>query len=535
MKTIEEKIFESKESLEFYREKARNDFEWFLYWIVWGGNRILEDVHKEELIPLFQHVIGDFPREVKIKGRKRIAKPNITRSLFMLPRGTFKSTILTEGAALWFIIRNPNVRIALGSWKQEIANGFLRGIKAHMEENDLLRKMFKYIFWDNPRSEATKWTESEILCIRDRKDREGTVETFGIEKQPTSRHYDVMILDDTVNVSNVGSVKVMTKVEDNVRLLSSLLMPGYPMIFVGTRYHFADVYGKMEEDEGIGEEFFVFRRSCYADKENTPLFPRVLSKEELDKIRKQQGEYIFSCQYRLEPVNPDNIQFNVDRIKTYRKLPSALRYYIGFDPTSGTAKRGDPAAIVVMGVDTETGELYFVDGFRSKVQITEQLERFISFGMQYKPAGSKIEAIGQFAAAVETPLKERMMARSAAFPHEIVKGYARALTGGGTGEKPRLTAILCPAIDAGRVHFPERMVVRDEEGKQIDLIATILDEMKSYPFGKHDDMMDAMVLAMMSMPPIFPHKRRTFSERNMYGRNPQGEHRRESLYVSSGV
>lgn len=537
IKTIDDlldKIFESDESLSFYRKKAESDFEWFLYWVFYNGERSLDECHRKEVIPAFQSVLGDFPKYVGTGRKKRLGKPKHDLSLFMLPRATYKSTILTQAGSLWLVIQNPDIRIGIGSWKEGVAQDFMRGVRTQMEENKVLRKMWPEIFYDNPRSESPKWSEEALQVFRFSREKEATFEAFGIETSPTGQHYDIIFCDDIVNEKNVNSLKVMRKVKSNVRLLHSIVMRGYPIIFIGTRYHFSDAYGEMEKDDGLGRGMFVFKRDCFEDDGCSPRFPKALPLEELDKLREAQGEYIFNCQYRLSPVNPEDIQFNIDNIQTYKKMPEGLSHYIGFDPTGGTSKEGDPATIIVMGQD-KFGNIFWVDGYRMRISVTDQIERFISMGMQYKPNAARVEAIGPFAAAIEKPLKERMMAKGASFPYEIIKGYSRSITGGEKNEKPRLPITICPKIDAKKLHFPDVIRSRDERGRPVDLVQICLEEMRRYPFGDHDDLLDAMTLAIMAMPIITTSPDRSMSKRLGYVRQDEYGSAGASIYVAAGV
>src|SRR3990167_745734 len=52
--------------------------------------------------------------------------------LMLMPRYTFKSSIITIGHTLWLLLTDPNARLLLYSDATEKAEGFLSGIKAHI-------------------------------------------------------------------------------------------------------------------------------------------------------------------------------------------------------------------------------------------------------------------------------------------------------------------------------------------------------------------------------------------------------------------
>ena len=56
---------------------------------------------------------------------------NTDRKLIVMPRGTFKSSICSVAAPIWWLMRNPNERILLDSEVYTNSKNFLREIKGH--------------------------------------------------------------------------------------------------------------------------------------------------------------------------------------------------------------------------------------------------------------------------------------------------------------------------------------------------------------------------------------------------------------------
>src|SRR5579859_5114929 len=59
--------------------------------------------------------------------------------LLLMPRGTFKSSVVTIGFALQYILHDPNVRILIDSETFSKAKAFLAEIKGHLEGNEEYR------------------------------------------------------------------------------------------------------------------------------------------------------------------------------------------------------------------------------------------------------------------------------------------------------------------------------------------------------------------------------------------------------------
>jgi len=485
------------------RELFRNNFLMFVYYVL--GYKDLGAFHIQEAIPLFEYIIGDFPFPKIVEDREKITQPNYNKVLLELPRSSFKSTLFTIAFSIWLIIRNQEIKIGLGSWKHDIAKGFLTEIKTHLEENDRLKKLYPEIFFDDPKKESPKWTDEMIRVLRMSKYKEHTIETFGIEKQPTSRHYDVIILDDVVNETNVTSADIIQKTKDKFRLLTSLLVaPSNPIYVIGTRYHFNDLYGDLEANP----EWLVYKRPAIINGE--ALFPEKLNLDELEKVKATQGLYIFSCQYLLTPMSPEDRTLNPSLLKTYTpdNLPEELHIYGGMDIAFSLSKRSDRSVIIVLGYDPVETNIYLLDGVVFRGETSDILDRIVEFGRKWQFKKMKIETIGMLGKILEKPIENKLREARVVLNYELVKGYSRSYTGGNKNEKPRIPIVLSPHLDAGRLLVPEKLIVQDPvEKRRINLIAEMKQEMAEYPFGKHDDIIDALALAVMAIPDFVPRKK----------------------------
>ena len=493
------------------RELFRNNFLFFVYYIL--GYKDLGTFHIKEAIPLFEYLVGDFPFTKSEGDKISITPPNYSRVLIELPRSSFKSTIFTVSAIIWFIIRNPEIKIGLGSWKHDIAKGFLTEIKSHLEENDRLKRLYPEIFYDDPRKESPKWTDEMVRVIRMGKYKEHTIETFGIEKQPTSRHYDIIILDDVVNETNVTSNDIIQKTKDKFRLLTSLLVvPKNPIFVIGTRYHFNDLYADLEDND----DWLVYKRPALIN--GSPLFPERLNNEELERVKKTQGLYIYSCQYLLTPMSPEDRQLNPSLIQTYKQedLPDELHIYGGMDIAFSTTKRSDRSAIIVIGYDPAETNIYLLDGVAFRGDTTAILDKLVEFARKWQYKKFNIETIGMLGKILEKPIENKLREARVGLNYELIRGYSRSYTGGSKNEKPRIPIVLSPHLETNRFFFPEKLIVKDTDGKRINLVAEIKQEMAEYPFGKHDDIIDALALAVMAIPDFVPRKTQNSKKINAF-------------------
>lgn len=178
--------------------------------------------------------------------RQRQLKPG-SRSAMFIPRGHYKSTIVTEGAGAWELLRNPDLRIRITGSTAEKAQGFMHSIKAIYESNELIKWLYP---GHCPNKGAARWNETEIvLPNRSKTFREASVEAGGVGAASEGHHYDLHIVDDLIGLKGLNSMRASSAEMLNARnwfwaSLDTLLVSARNsrVIVVGTRYAIDDVY-----------------------------------------------------------------------------------------------------------------------------------------------------------------------------------------------------------------------------------------------------------------------------------------------------
>lgn len=520
-------IMKSEESLLKYRKKAQTDFIWFITYVLGYRDVAKLKLLREESIPLLLQMLGDFPHEQAIE----------PYMFFELPRNTFKTTIFSVSLMLWLICRDPNIRIGLCSWNKDTAYSILKEVAEHGEENRVLRVLFRYIFPDNPRDKngAKVWRMDAFQVLRTASYKEATVEAFSINRQKTGRHYDIVIADDVVDESNVVSDAAIQAVKDKFRLIFSILNIGCPMIVVGTRYNYSDLYGDLESDDGIGAEFVLYKRGAH-NADGKLNFPERLTEEFLERQRIIQGDYISSCQYELTPVNPKDTAVDISGMKYYDKIPKNVRFvYKGAVDTSfSTTSGSDPSVGVLFAVNQDTGYKYLIRAFRKRVRSDMLISEIMKLGEQGAIKGQcslDIEAVAAAKEVLDRPLRARLEQTGNRFTFTLRKGYSRRYQGGSKNEKPRIPILFSQHLQT--TYFPKKLLIYNENGEVVDFMDILRTEAAEYPYSRNDDCLDATALAFLSMPTITHHnqqkERQKVDKFGMWGHTMNNTRRR---YVS---
>jgi hypothetical protein len=164
------------------------------------------------------------------------------RKLVVMPRGTFKSTLVSVAYPIWLLIRDPNLRILLDSEIYSNSKNFIRQIRAHMED-ELITEVFGQFKTDT-------WNEGEVtIAQRKVPFKEASITAGGVGTVKVGQHYDVIIGDDMNSKKNSDTPEGAAKVVTHYQMNQAILEPQGIYAIVGTRYSAADVIGHVIENE----------------------------------------------------------------------------------------------------------------------------------------------------------------------------------------------------------------------------------------------------------------------------------------------
>lgn len=386
------------------------------------------------------------------------------RQLHLWPRGHFKSSCITVAYTIYRIAQNPNTRILIANCTLSNAKSFLREIKGHLEYNDNLRQII-----GNHVNKDDKWTETEIVSkMRSKNLKEPTIQVAGVGQALASQHYDLIIGDDLVGVESVTTAEQIEKTKSWYKLALSLLEPEGTVILIGTRYNYGDLYGWLIEN--FKEEYEVQIHKAIVD--GIPLFPTRFTKEYLDKLKQEQGSFIFSSQYLNEPVDDETSKFKIENFRYYKEDEiSRLQLYttLTIDRAYSLAKTADYTAFVIRSVDMNNN-WYIRYAKRLRAHEGDIINMIFDLKMYYRIDKVGIEQKA-FVDTIKPVLDEEMRRRNIYFPVEELKGRASKIA--------RIESLV-PRYEAHSIYHLE--------SECFDLE----DELLRFPSATHDDIADAL-------------------------------------------
>ena len=443
---------------ELKQQKALNDFRYFFEDIL-GYEKKLNLVAHKEILELLVEI------DVCLKKGKGLER------LLLLPRGFWKSTVFTVAGVNWLLTKYPDLRILISNANLSNAEKFLDEIKRNFKKDKYIE-----LFGDQ---EGNVWRGGEIRvksCKRSGKEMSITIGS------PTtslvSQHFDLIIGDDLVNRESVNTIEQIEKTKQYAKDLIPLGQGVKTIrIFIGTRWHFGDLYNWLIEDK----HFPYILKSIYADKEETissfveefPIFA-------INKLKEDLGSYDFACQYKNNPVDDEYATFKQKWIKRYREEElnkKQLLTFIAIDFALSKKEESDYDGVIVVSVD-EYFNWYVRYAKRMKTNITEKVELIFGLWDIYKI--QNIISIGVEIKAYEDMIRPLLLEKGeekGIFPRVI------PLKDGGVRKEDRIKGKLVGRLEFGKVYFKEDP--KDDTN-------FLVDELLRFPKSKYDDLSDAL-------------------------------------------
>lgn len=465
----------------------------------WGRTEeqgLPSDAEKEEFFEKLRNFIpGDIDPETGRSYLDRDFNPSLHQLLALIPRGTLKTTVITIGFVLqWFLV-HPESRVLIDSETSTNSGGFLGEIKGHLEGNEAYREVFKAchgVYPDaNSKDKSTRWTNSAVdLACRTKPRKEASIDTGGVDTTKNSRHYDLIVFDDLHSEINTQTKEQIEKVKTHFKLAFSLLDPGCPIIVIGTRWDYNDLY-QMILDE-LGDEFNIVARKAIGDNGDL-LYPAKLDLSFLDGKRKLQGGYIFSCQYLNEPVDAETAKFKRDyfQYRSWQEVEGIpINWYLTVDP-GGDGKNSDYAALVLSGMDYQDN-LYVRYIVKGKMTEGEIVKMTITLFRKFQPKRIAVETLAGAGKSIILAYKTLMKELGIWLPIQYIEHRV-------TAKNTRIEA-LAPKYEFGHVfHIRECPQLKDLE-----------DELIKFPKAKNDDVSDAFATVLeIATPPMKNQVQRT--------------------------
>lgn len=455
--------------VDIWRQLARDDLFWLIAFIL----KIPNCNH-----PFIVHACRDADRGP------------LSHTIEMYAREHFKSSIFTIAEPIKRLLLNPEERICIFSYTERAARGFLRAVKLTLEGSLFLKVLFPEILYEDPCTQAPKWGETEGIYIkRQTAAKEASLEAYGlVEGMPTGKHYSGRIYDDVETADSVYNPEQAQRLKDMFDLSQNL----------GTRDGWHRIIGTPYSNEGLlmycigkkdldGKPIYSLRKRP-ATEDGTPNGKSVFLPE-LKLAELRGNRQMFFSQQLCDPTPQSEILLNGNDLKEIwsGELPKQMYKFMTVDPAGFRKDRtGDSWGIFCIGVepvldDIGASNIYILDAC---IEVMNEADAHDTIVKMYTSNGMilklGVEKVSMMTAEIHIANALRLKGRNVS----IENGSLTLLRPGGRSKQQRIESSLAWPLRNGKIHILKSIPNAYRERLRI--------EMSKFPFGHHDDGLDAL-------------------------------------------
>lgn len=392
----------------------------------------------------------------------RLHLGDVERLCVAMPPRHSKSSMVTLAFPLWLIFQNPDLNILV------INNSATLSEKFGIQLKEFIRQHGHYF---NVYLSDLKHAKDHLMFERkDGRLCKGSIRLVGASGSITGQDADYIIIDDPYKgFEDITPTLLQKKIDWFDTIVEQRIEPHTKLVLLHTRWHSNDLQGYFKKNRAEDYEFVEFP----AIKDNgEPLWSERYSIEKLEKKRESIGERLFQSIFQQKPIDDTSDFFDMEMIHWINPSMNRMFKVRGWDTASADSGKGD----FTVGLP-----MYLLDDSES-VLITD----FV-----YGQFGKKTNSTIKDQVRSDGPDIVNVIETGVAAAGEIVynewceqlEGYfvERAMAVPNNSKSDRATPFK-NAIADGKVYVD---ITNDE------LRQTFIDELKAFPNGAHDDIVDA--------------------------------------------
>ena len=385
------------------------------------------------------------------------------------PPRTAKSSLITLSYPFWLILNNPDTNIVIVNNTQTLAENF--GIR--------LRQLFidykELLELRDIRLSDTKHSNS-FFMFEDLKGKlyNGSIKLMGTGGTLTGQDVDILICDDLIKgFSDVTPTLLNKKIEWFKSIILQRLEPHSKLIILGTRWASNDIIGYLEENNPKDYKFIKLQA---INDDGTCIWSNRYDTRFFEDRKEEIGERLFQALYQQKPLDETGDYFNTDKLRfiSDQELPNFVidakvrSYDCAYsDETKGEVN--DQTASVLMYL---TREGYYI--------IKE-----LAVGRY----GERLFNVIQSTARLDTPNIPIIVetGTTGGASKALFDVYRKRLPGYNVRQSKPINSKVDRAYAFKEAVLDGKVLIcLDDHHRQ-----QLLEQMKSFPLGRHDDIIDA--------------------------------------------
>ena len=396
------------------RRNCRRDLPSFAARVPVPGSPV-EDADEDARIPLIETQQAEHHRLILREMQMCMQMPH-GRLMIMAPPGSAKSTYASVVAPCWYLGQQPNRRVILASYGDDLARKHGRRTRQLLRAPETVGILQTTLDPESRAADEFGLTNgSEYIAC-------------GIMGGVTGNRAHGIIIDDPIKGRQEADSQVIRNrtwdaYQDD---LLTRLIPGGWVVIINTRWHEDDLSGRILPEGWNGESgdivckdgntwrVLCLQAECetHSDPLHRPigamLWPEWFDTKHWAQFRLNRRTW--SSLYQQKPAPDEGILFRKDDMVTYEKAPERLMI-IGASDYAVTPDGGDWTEHGVAGIDQD-GSIYLLDWWRGQTGPEEWIEKKLDMIVRWKPLAWFGEH-GPIRRATEGRIKQRMIDRKA--------------------------------------------------------------------------------------------------------------------------
>lgn len=457
------------------RRKCRADLAAFAGRVPVPGSPIV-DANESDRIPLIETTQAEHHKLI-LREMQTCMQTQHGRLMIMAPPGSAKSTYASVVAPAWYLGTQPDRRVILASYGDDLARRHGRRTRQLVSSKEASIITGATLLADSRAADEFGLTNgSEYIAC-------------GIMGGVTGNRAHGIVIDDPIKGreqadSQVVRDRTMQAYEDD---LLTRLIPGGWVVIIMTRWHEDDLCGRILPVDWAGESGDI---ECRDGNTWRVLSLQAECQTASDPMRRKIGDMLWSdwfddrhwAQFRLNrrtwsslyqqrPSPDDGIMFRRADMSVYERAPDGLRI-IGASDYAVTPDGGDWTELGIAGI-SQDGTLYLLDWWRGQTGPEVWIERQIDMIAKWRPLAWFGET-GPIRRATEGRIRQRMIDRQAMVRMEWLPTI---------GDKAARSTSIIATAGMGRLMWPRAAWVGELQRQCL-----------VFPAGSPDDGVDTLGL-----------------------------------------
>lgn len=393
------------------------------------------------------------------------------------PPRTAKTSLITLSFPFWLIYMKPDFNILIINYSQTLADDFGMLLRQLFIDNaDLLASRDIYL-------SDKEHSKSKFRFVNGKGELLGSIKLVGIGGAITGRDVDICIIDDYIKGFDDCTPSLLDKLYFWFKgVLLQRLEPETKLFILATRWHSADLIGRLKEDE---PDKYRFIEIPAINDDGTCIWSNRYTPEFFEERRTEIGERLFEALYQQKPLDETGDFFDLnnliftDEFNDQALIVDMVRSYdcafSSDDPKKNSDYTGYCRMLKVLQ-DEKYGHYYYLI---TDVGMEKWGDKLINNIQEYAkidtPNTSVLAETGTVGGASEFLFKEY---------RKYLQGYNfhQSLP---VGSKVDRATPFKHAILDGKI----RVMLSDDKRE------LLLGQLRGFPYASHDDLVDALAYA----------------------------------------